>query len=217
MSDDATERHLMFEAVADVLRRLADISSVVILLDDLQWAEPTALDLLRHLGRALADAPVLWVLSVRDTDERPLAALRTVLADLERRPSRRMLLSGFGDDELADLTGSLVAVDGAAVTSAVSARLREQTAGNPLYATQLVRHWAESGRLVLDARVELAGDESGEEVPANLRDLLWSRVTALGNDVPGGALGGRRAGHGVRRGRADRHGRDPRARCHGRT
>ena len=56
-------------------------------------------------------------------------------------------------------------------------------AGNPLYATQLVRHWAESGRLVLDARVELADHESGEEVPANLRDLLWSRVTALGNDV----------------------------------
>ena len=183
VSDDATERHLMFEAVADVLRRVADIGSVVVLLDDLQWAEPTGLDLLRHLGRALADAPVLWVLSVRDTDERPLAALRTVLADLERRPSRRIRLSGFGDDELADLTGSLVAVDGAAVTSAVLARLREQTAGNPLYATQLVRHWAESGRLVLDTRVELAGDESGEEVPANLRDLLWSRVTALGNDV----------------------------------
>jgi Bacterial transcriptional activator domain/AAA ATPase domain len=182
-SDDATERHLMFEAVADVLRRLAGISSVVVLLDDLQWAEPTALDLLRHLGRALADAPVLWVLSVRDTDERRPLALRTVLADLGRRPSRRMFLTGFGDGELADLTASLVAVDRAAVTSAVSARLREQTAGNPLYATQLVRHWAESGRLVLDARVELAGGESAEEVPANLRDLLWSRVTALGDDV----------------------------------
>ena len=183
VSDDATERHLMFEAVADVLRRLADISTLVVLLDDLQWAEPTALDLLRHLGRALADAPVLWVLSARDTDERRLVALRTVLADLERRPSRRMLLSGFGDEELADLMASLVAVDGGAVTSAVSARLREQTAGNPLYATQLVRHWAESGRLVLDAGVEFAGDESGGEVPANLRDLLWSRVTVLGNDV----------------------------------
>jgi len=68
-----------------------------------------------------------------------------------------MFLSGFGDDELADLTASLVAVDRAAVTSAVSSRLRAQTAGNPLYAAQLVRYWAESGRLVLDARVELAG------------------------------------------------------------
>ena len=183
VSDDATERHLMFEAVADVLRRVAAISSVVVLLDDLQWAEPTALDLLRHLGRALADAPVLWALSACDTDERRPAALAMVFADFERRPSRRMLLSGLGDHELADLTASLVAVDQAAVTLALSARLSEQTAGNPLYATQLVRHWAESGRLVLGARVELAGGESAEEVPASLRDLLWSRVTALGNDV----------------------------------
>lgn len=183
VSDDAAERHLMFEAVADVLRRVAAISSVVVLLDDLQWAEPAALDLLRHLGRALADAPVLWALSACDTDERHPAVLAPVLADFERRPSRRMLLSGLCDDELADLLASLVAGDRAAVTLALSARLREQTAGNPLYATQLVRHWAESGRLVPGAGVELAGGESDDEVPASLRDLLCSRVTALGNDV----------------------------------
>jgi len=63
-----------------------------------------------------------------------------VLADLECRPGRRICLGGFDDDELADLTASLLAVNAAAVTSAVSARLRDQTAGNPLYATQLVRH-----------------------------------------------------------------------------
>ncbi|MGI8506854.1 MAG: ATP-binding protein [Solirubrobacteraceae bacterium] len=182
-SDGATERHLLFEAVGDALRRLAEISPLVVLLDDLQWAEPTALDLLRHLGRALVDASVLWVLSVRDTDERWPIVLRTVVADLERRPSRRMLLGGFDDDELADLTASLMAVDEGAVASAVASRLRRETAGNPLYATQLVQHWAESGRLVRDAGVKLAHDELGAEVPASLRNLLWSRVRALGNDV----------------------------------
>ena len=182
-SDDAAARHLKSEAVAGLLRRLTGASSVAVLLDDLQWAGPAALDLLRHLGRALSDAPVLWVLAARDTDGRRPAALAPVLADLERSPSRRMLLTGLGDDELADLTASLVEVDRAAVTPALSARLREQTAGNPLYATQLVRHWAESGRLVLDAHVGLGGGESAEEVPASLRDLLWSRVTALGSDV----------------------------------
>jgi DNA-binding SARP family transcriptional activator len=183
VSDDATERHVLFEAVADVLRRVGEIGPLVVLLDDLQWAEPTALDLLRHLGRALADAPVLWVLSARDTDERRPTVLRTAIADLERRPSRRMPLSGLNDDELADLAASLMTVDGGAVTSGVSARLRGETAGNPLYAAQLVRHWAESGRLILDAGVKLVDDELGDEVPAGLRNLLWSRVRALGNDV----------------------------------
>jgi len=59
-----------------------------------------------------------------------------------------------------------------AVTSAVSARLRSETAGNPLYATQLLRHWTKSGRLVLDAGVELVDDQLAAEVPAGLRNLL---------------------------------------------
>ena len=184
VSDEATDRHLLFEAVSDVLSRLAAISPLVVLLDDVQWAEPTAVQLLRHLGRALVNVPVLLVLSARDTDERRSIELRAVLADLECRPGRRIFLGGFDDDELADLTASLLAVNAAAVTSAVSARLRDQTAGNPLYATQLVRHWAESGYLALAAtEVEFADGATGDEVPANLRNLLWSRVSALGDQV----------------------------------
>src|SRR5580658_4458659 len=184
VSDEATDRHLLFEAVSDVLSRLAAISPLVVLLDDVQWAEPTAVLLLRHLGRALVNVPVLLVLSARDTDERRPSELRAVLADLERRPGRRICLGGFDDDELADLTASLLAVNAAAVTPAVSGRLRDQTAGNPLYATQLVRHWAESGYLALAAaEVEFADGATGDEVPANLRNLLWSRVSSLGDQV----------------------------------
>ena len=184
VSDEATDRHLLFEAVSDVLSRLAAISPLVVLLDDVQWAEPTAVQLLRHLGRALVNVPVLLVLSARDTDERRSSELRAVLADLECRPGRRICLGGFDDDELADLTASLLAVNATAVTSAVSARLRDQTAGNPLYATQLVRHWAESGYLALAAtEVEFADGATGDEVPANLRNLVWSRVSSLGDQV----------------------------------
>ena len=184
VSDEATDRHLLFEAVSDVLSRLAAISPLVVLLDDVQWAAPTAVHLLRHLGRALVNVPVLLVLSARDTDERRSSELRAVLADLERRPGRRIFLGGFDDAELADLTASLLAVNAGAVTSAVSARLRDQTAGNPLYATQLVRHWAESGYLALAAtEVEFADGATADEVPANLRNLLWSRVSSLGDQV----------------------------------
>src|SRR5207302_7512629 len=64
-SDDATERFLLFEAVADLLRRVAGDGLLVVMLDDLHWAEPTALSLLRHVTRSLADAPVLLIASYR--------------------------------------------------------------------------------------------------------------------------------------------------------
>ena len=183
VSGDVTDRYLLFEAVSDVLTRLAAISPLVVLLDDIQWAEPTAVQLLRHLGRALVGAPVLLILSARDTDERRSSELRAVLADLECRPGRRICLEGLDEDELAGLTASLLAVDAAAVAPAVPARLRDQTAGNPLYAAQLARHWAESGRLTLAAaEVGFADPAADDEVPANLRNLLWSRVSSLGDE-----------------------------------
>ena len=184
VSYDATERHLLFEAVSDLLARLAAISPLVVVLDDVQWAEPTAVQLLRYLGRALVNAPVLLVLLARDTDERRPRELRAALAELERRPGRRICLGGFGDDELAGLTASLLAVDAGAVTAAVCARLHEQSAGNPLYAIQLVRHWAESGQLaVAAAGVDFAMGAAADEVPASLRNLIWSRVSSLGDEV----------------------------------
>ena len=74
------------------------------------------------------------------------------------------------------------------MTAAVCARLHEQSAGNPLYAIQLVRHWAESGQLAVaaagvDFAMGAAGGAAGDEVPASLRNLIWSRVSSLGDEV----------------------------------
>ena len=165
-SDDATERFLVFDAVADLLRRIAGDGVLVVMLDDLHWAEPTALALLRHLTRALADAPVVLIATYRDS-ERLNDDFRQVLADFDRSDAHRIALRGFDDADLADL----VTLEAGVVTPEVTARLREDSAGNPLYATHLLRHWVESAAL---DRVP------GDEVPPSLREVVWSRVRALG-------------------------------------
>jgi DNA-binding SARP family transcriptional activator len=174
-SDDATERFLAFTGAADLLSRLAARRPLVLLLDDLQWAEPTALLLVRHLARALIDAPVLLVSSVRDPGEPVSDELRQTLAVLERGEVRRVQLNGMGDDELASLAAAVApAGSGTARQHAVS-RLRVETAGNPLYASQLIAHWVEAG--------SMGGGNSADDVPPNLREVVWSRVHALGNEV----------------------------------
>ena len=56
VSDDATERFLLFEAATDLLRRIAMPRPLVLMFDDLQWAEETALLMLRHITHALLPA-----------------------------------------------------------------------------------------------------------------------------------------------------------------
>jgi tetratricopeptide (TPR) repeat protein len=179
--DDATERYQLFEAVADVLRRVASSGSLTLILDDLHWAEPTALLLLRHLGRALVDAPVLLIASYRDTAPESTAELRSALVDLERGRCRRLTLAGFDDAELARLLRSVTGAYEAPHMD-VLAQLHEETAGNPLYAAQLVRHLWESRLLLVAAReIRFAGEIPPDALPRNLLEVIWSRVHALGD------------------------------------
>jgi DNA-binding SARP family transcriptional activator/tetratricopeptide (TPR) repeat protein len=178
-ADDATERHQLFEAVADLLRRTAAASPLIVMLDDMQWAEPTALLLLRHLARALVDVRVLVLVAFRDTGE-PSAELRAALAELERGSARRVPLTGFDDAELSHLVTSIVDAEQGPATDVLE-QLRDQTAGNPLYAGQLVRHLAEAGQIEVDGDVvRLADAFTGNAVPPSLLDVVWSRVRALG-------------------------------------
>jgi DNA-binding SARP family transcriptional activator/tetratricopeptide (TPR) repeat protein len=184
VSDDATERFLMFEAATDLLRRIATPRPLVLMFDDLQWAEPTALLMLRHITHALADTPVLAVVSSRESGDQASEELRAALTDLERGEHRGLQLAGFDDDELADLVASAAPVTDKDEARRVAAALRVETAGNPLYASQLIRHWVESGRL--DEMGETALDSpaaNADDVPPSLRDVVWSRVNALGADA----------------------------------
>jgi DNA-binding SARP family transcriptional activator len=184
-SDDSTERFLAFDAAADLLRRIASRRTLVLILDDLQWAEPTALLLLRQLVRTLADAPVLVLVSRRDPGEQMSDQLRTALADLERGEIRHLQLTGLNEAELAELVVAATRATPDPELRHITVRLRNETAGNPLYASQLVRHWMDLGRAIgtRDGPQSRPTIVMPEGVPPSLREVVWSRVRALGKDV----------------------------------
>ena len=118
------------------------------MVDDVQWAEATALALLRHLARALAGAPILLVVSRRDPGEPASDELRAALADIERTESRHLDLEGLGETELAELVVAASRAAPDAELRAVTAKLRDDTAGNPLYVGEVVREGKDIDRSV---------------------------------------------------------------------
>lgn len=182
--DEDTERYLLFEAVADLLRRMARRQPVVVILDDLHWAEPTAIQLLRSLSHALVDAPLLLIVAFREPGEPRSDELRTAIAGLERGHARRLGLAGFDAVELADLVASVTTAS-PRQARVVAERLRHETGGNPLYASHLLQHWVEAD--LLDQNADSLGFASRAitaPVPPSLRNVLWSRVRALGSSGP---------------------------------
>ena len=183
-SNERTARHLLFEAVADVVRRASSVQPVVIVIDDVQWAEPGAARLFRHLGRHLADARVLLLVVMRQTGDAPPDHVRDAVADYARLGLQRIELEALDGDELAELVHARIeSSDGLDVDDIALALLRD-TAGHPLFADQLLGHWHRSDRLRLaDGAVRIARAVDFD-IPATLRDLVWARVHAVGGDAP---------------------------------
>ena len=171
--DDGTARHQMFNAVLDVIQRAAAVAPLILMLDDLHWAEPAALQLLRHLAHNLGPAPVLFVLGAREPAE-----LTAVLAE-----AALIEVHGLDFDELAAMVHARLTGTVGRDVGAIAAQLHTETAGNPLFAEHLLRHWIETGHIEVDDEAASSAPATALELPSGLRDLVWQRVAALGPEA----------------------------------
>ena len=160
-SDAESERYLLFGAVVDLLARVSALAPVVVVLDDLHWADRPTIQLLRHV--VSADTPLrLFVIGTfRDSDVGTDHPLAEALAALHREAGvERLALRGLGDDELLTLleatAGHEMAEEGVALRDALLA----ETDGNPFFVGEMLRHLAET-RAIYRGRARPLGREPG--------------------------------------------------------
>jgi DNA-binding SARP family transcriptional activator len=161
------------QAVIDVLRRLAAGRPLLLVVDDLHWADVASLRLLSLLAGELRGAPLLVVGTYRhvDADGGPLADTLAALA--RQAPVERMTLGGLSPGEVAQM---MTAALGAEPDERLARVVHDRTAGNPFFVVELLRLLGSEGRLGAPADVEAA---VSLEVPAGVRDVLRRRLARL--------------------------------------
>ena len=176
-SDDQATRYLLFDAVARALNAAARQRPVLLVLDDLHWAESPTLLLLRHVMRAAEGAPLLIVATYRTTEAAGTEQVISSVASLGRDlPLERVALAGLADAEVGELIRALA---GRPSSLPLGSAMRHDTAGNPLFVGQLLRHLDESGVLVeRDGELTLMAKER-IGVPESARELVAARLSAL--------------------------------------
>lgn len=183
--DPESERARLFEAVTMWLRTIAASVPVMLVLDDLHWADKPTLLLLRHLVHETPQDSLFVVGTYRSTDLDRAHPLATMLADLRRDGSvTRLALDGLTADGVAELLERSAGHDlddaGIGLANAVFA----ETGGNPFFVGEIVRHLVESGALVLrDGR--WTSDFTLEEVglPEGVREVVGRRISRLDGDT----------------------------------
>jgi class 3 adenylate cyclase/tetratricopeptide (TPR) repeat protein len=185
-SDPETERYLLFQAVTGLIDQVTAKTPVLLLLDDLHWADKPTLMLLRHLVGQSAVLPLLILGTYRDSDVSTGSALSDTLAGLRRESGvERMALTGLDDAGVLALLESHAghALDEAGVTLAHAIGL--DTSGNPFFVGEIERYLSEIGTIYQrdDGRWTVRDDVDGIFLPESIREVVGQRVGRLGEDI----------------------------------
>jgi transcriptional regulator with XRE-family HTH domain len=170
------ERFRLFESLDTWIGRIAARHPVLLVLDDLQWADQPSFFLLPHLMRARRSTPLLTVAMYRTLGpERSefSAALPALTRDID---CRRVSLRGLEHRAVATLLEDAVGRPFGERESGMVAELEWETAGNPFFLLEMARHLSEVG--AFDRDVVRLG-ETPAEIPQSIRDMVRSRLRRL--------------------------------------
>jgi ATP/maltotriose-dependent transcriptional regulator MalT len=143
----ATNREVIFNAALDELEH----AETLVVFEDVHWADEATLDLLKFLGRRIHRTKALLAITYRDDEVHARHPLCSVLGDLPRADTHRMLLSPLSESAVADL---------ARRAGRGTEDLHRITGGNPLFVTEVLA-------------------EPSASVPATVRDAVLARASQL--------------------------------------
>ncbi len=155
-----------WEEIAGRVRAAAADQPLVLVLDDLHWADTATLRALRLLAETSVDDALLVVLTWRDRPE-PTGALADLADALARRHAERVHLTGLDATSVAGLVGSLTSNR---PSDQDSAALLERTDGNPFFLVEYAR---------LVGRGDDLGDVLRREPPTVVQDVVGRRLARL--------------------------------------
>lgn len=168
-------RFRLFEAVTATVAEAGDAAGLVVVLDDLHWADPSSAQLLAHVGRALATMRVLVVATYRDDEVAPEDPVGEAVAELRRqRATVPLRLDGLTEAEVA---AQLANTCGRRFDRDVIATVAHRSGGNPFFVTEIGRQLERASRTGRDVRM------AATVLPHSARTLVGQRVGRLGEAV----------------------------------
>ncbi len=186
VGDRDIERLLLLEAIIALFAAVSQHAPVLLVLDDLHWADTATLQVLRHVTSSTTGMDLTIACTYRDSDLRRGDPLTHLLADLHREANvTRLQLAGLQDDDLIDLMAAAAGHDLDDRGVALAHALRRETDGNPFFTGEMLRHLSESSAIALgeNGRWTVDGNLDALGLPRSVRDVVGRRVERLGEEA----------------------------------
>jgi class 3 adenylate cyclase len=165
-----------------LLRGLAARGPVVVVCEDIHWADPASIDVARQLMPLAAQLPILFVAAMRAETDSPGWALIGHARELFGEALTEIRLEPLTEEDSRSLVANLLEIE------SLPARERElilaRSEGNPFFVEEVVRMLIERSAIVYqDGRWVATADVASIEIPETLHGLLLARIDQLPDDA----------------------------------
>ncbi len=169
------EQRRLIDAMTSWLLAIAAAEPALVLLEDLQWADPDSLAILRRAARAAARIPLL-IVGTHRSGESP--ALDDLLAHVSREADvMRIGLGGFSVEEVGEY---LARTTGDALPAAIVRAIHDETRGNPFFVREVLSHLIEEAKIARrDGRWTTEASIAELGIPDSVRRVVRRRVARL--------------------------------------
>jgi tetratricopeptide (TPR) repeat protein len=181
-TDTDTERYLLFAAAVGLVAMVSEYQPVVLVLDDLQWADKGSLTLLRHLVATEQSSDILILATYRDSELTYADALRETLGVLRRHEGvGRIELTGLDDSAVVSYLEAASGQDLDEAGVGLAHAVFRETDGNPFFVSEVLRHLSETGAIYREKGRWVVGDTLDHmDLPDSVREVIGGRVVRLG-------------------------------------
>ena len=176
-SDPDTARFRLFDSIGTFLKNAARRRPMMIVLDDLHWADRPSLQLLEFMSRELADSNILLIGTYRDVDINRVHPLSQTLGELIRDSRfERISLSELSRSDVAEF---VEVVGGMEPPKILLDKIYDQTEGNPLFVTEVTRLLIQDGQLAPAQKNKTDWDVT---IPQGVREIVGRRLDRLSEE-----------------------------------
>jgi class 3 adenylate cyclase/tetratricopeptide (TPR) repeat protein len=184
-ADPEVERYRLFRAVGRLFAAASRRAPVLVILDDLHWADPPTLALLKHVLRSPDPSSLLVVGTYRPGDVSRRHPLSEVHMSLRREGlAERIRLDGFTQDEVLMFLAHIAEQELDERGRLLARVLHSETQGNPFFIEEILLYLVETGRLYQDGDVWTSDVTSVDElrIPESVREAIGLRLARLGTE-----------------------------------
>ena len=175
------EQNRLFEAVSQFITNISQENPLLVILDDLQWTDPSSLLLLHYLARGVHKTPLLLLGAYRSTDIDSKHPLSPVLTELKReRLPQSVSLKRMSLAEISEMIEQIL--EQAEIPPEFCQMVYEKTRGNPFFAEEVVESLKEEGIIYREANKWKFKEVSKIEFPESVKNVLKVRFSRLDDE-----------------------------------